>query len=52
MVLRKIFHRVGPIPNHLELPYTFPSEQTLITLTDYGFQPIYYFAIMELSEHE
>jgi membrane protein DedA with SNARE-associated domain len=36
-VLRKIFHRVGPIPNHLELPYTFPSEQTLITITVYGF---------------
>jgi membrane protein DedA with SNARE-associated domain/membrane-associated phospholipid phosphatase len=36
-VLRKVFHRVGPIPNHLKLPYTFPSEQTLITLTVYGF---------------
>src|SRR5665647_284945 len=36
-VLRKVFHRVGPIPNHLKLPYTFPSEQTLLTLAVYGF---------------
>jgi membrane-associated phospholipid phosphatase len=36
-VLRKVFHRLGPIPDHLKLPYTFPSEQTLITLTVYGF---------------
>jgi membrane-associated phospholipid phosphatase len=37
IVLRKVFHRVGPIPNQLKLLYTFPSEQTLITITVYGF---------------
>ncbi|MDB5055143.1 MAG: hypothetical protein JWM44_3193 [Bacilli bacterium] len=35
--LRRVFHRLGPIPSNLKLPYTFPSEQTLITLTIYGF---------------
>ncbi|MEX2462377.1 MAG: VTT domain-containing protein [Paenibacillaceae bacterium] len=37
IVLRKAFHRVGPIPNYLKLPYTFPSEQTLLTFAVYGF---------------
>jgi membrane protein DedA with SNARE-associated domain len=36
-VLRNVFHRIGPTPSHLKLPYTFPSEQTLLTLTVYGF---------------
>jgi membrane protein DedA with SNARE-associated domain len=36
-ILRRVFHRLGPIPSNLKLPYTFPSEQTLITLTVYGF---------------
>jgi membrane protein DedA with SNARE-associated domain len=36
-VLRNLFHRLGPIPNQLKLPYTFPSEQTLLTLAVYGF---------------
>jgi membrane-associated phospholipid phosphatase len=36
-VLQKVFHRVGPNPTQLKLPFTFPSEQTLITLTVYGF---------------
>jgi membrane protein DedA with SNARE-associated domain len=37
IILREVFHRIGPIPNHLRLPYTFPSEQTLLTLAVYGF---------------
>jgi membrane-associated phospholipid phosphatase len=36
-VLRRVFHRTGPLPSNLKLPYTFPSEQTLITLAIYGF---------------
>lgn len=36
-ILRSLFHRLGPIPSNLKLPYTFPSEQTFITLTVYGF---------------
>lgn len=35
--LRVLFHRVGPEPSAEPFPYTFPSEQTLITLTVIGF---------------
>jgi len=35
--LRMLFHRTGPEPVGFQLPYTFPSEQTLISLTVCGF---------------
>ena len=35
--LRSLFHRVGPANVKYEFPYTFPSEQTLISLTVCGF---------------
>lgn len=35
--LRMLFHRTGPEPVGLQFPYTFPSEQTLNSLTVCGF---------------
>ncbi|KIL41349.1 alkaline phosphatase [Gordoniibacillus kamchatkensis] len=35
--LRMLFHRSGPMPSHAHVPYTFPSEHTLITLIVCGF---------------
>lgn len=35
--LRLLFHRIGPSPAGPEFPYTFPSEQTLLSLTVCGF---------------
>lgn len=35
--LRMLFHRVGQAAGNHEFPYTFPSEQTLISLTVCGF---------------
>ncbi len=35
--LRMLFHRTGPEPVGFQFPYTFPSEQTLISLTVCGF---------------
>lgn len=35
--LRALFHRIGPSSNNDPFPYTFPSEQTLISLTVCGF---------------
>jgi membrane-associated phospholipid phosphatase len=35
--LRLLFHRTGPSPTGVEFPYTFPSEQTLLSLTVCGF---------------
>jgi membrane-associated phospholipid phosphatase len=35
--LRMLFQRTGPEPVGFQLPYTFPSEQTLISLTVCGF---------------
>jgi membrane protein DedA with SNARE-associated domain/membrane-associated phospholipid phosphatase len=35
--LRLLFHRTGPTPEGLQYPYTFPSEQTLISLTVCGY---------------
>jgi membrane protein DedA with SNARE-associated domain len=35
--LRLLFHRSGPTPIGFQFPYTFPSEQTLISLTVCGF---------------
>ena len=36
-VLRMLFHRTGPEPVGFQFPYTFPSEQTLNSLTVCGF---------------
>lgn len=36
-VLRRLFHRVGPLPSSEIVRYTFPSEQTFMTLTILGF---------------
>ncbi|MBP1964270.1 VTT domain-containing protein [Paenibacillus aceris] len=35
--LRAFFHRIGPSSSSYLFPYTFPSEQTLISLTVCGF---------------
>ncbi|SEB46050.1 bifunctional DedA family/phosphatase PAP2 family protein [Paenibacillus sp. GP183] len=35
--LRLLFHRAGPIAVGNQFPYTFPSEQTLLSLTVCGF---------------
>ncbi|MCY9667402.1 VTT domain-containing protein [Paenibacillus alginolyticus] len=35
--LRSLFHRTGPSPSGFQFPYTFPSEQTLLSLTVCGF---------------
>ncbi|WP_237100448.1 hypothetical protein [Paenibacillus azoreducens] len=35
--LRLLFHRIGPASIGSNSPYTFPSEQTLISMTVCGF---------------